>query len=482
MNRKVAKNYIYNTMYQVLVLVAPLITAPYVSRVLGAANIGIYSYTQSIASYFVLVGVVGTSLYGQREIAYNQDNPVERSKAFWEIEILRLTAVVLCTAVYSFSFSGRGEYSDIYRILTFEIIAAGFDISWLYAGMEDFRVTVTRNTIIKISGIALIFLFVKTPNDLPLYVACVTLPQFIANISLWFKLKKYIVRVGGYLHGLWGRIKRRIRPILFLFLPQIARDVYLVLDKTMIGLLSSEISQVGYYTQAQKIVKLTMALATSLGTVMMPVMAAYFAKGNHEGIVNSIKKSFQFIYMLSFALMFGVCAIFTHFVPVFFGKGYDPVEPLMVIISPIIVIIATSNVIGTQYLLPTKQQGAFTVSIITGAAVNFTLNCLLIPKYDAIGASIATVIAELTVTFVQCLYVRKQLPLKECFRSGIKYAVCGFLMMTSVRLIGTMLPKKIWAVVLMVVFGAAFYGAELIITRDPMVKEGLRLLRMRRKT
>ncbi len=128
MNRKVAKNYIYNTMYQVLVLIAPLITTPYVSRTLGPVNIGIYSYVQSIASYFVLVGVVGTSLYGQREIAYLQDNPAKRSKAFWEIEIFRLSMVLFCTFFYCLAFCSGGKYTDIYRILTFEVIAAGFDI------------------------------------------------------------------------------------------------------------------------------------------------------------------------------------------------------------------------------------------------------------------------------------------------------------------------------------------------------------------
>lgn len=479
MNKKVAKNYIYHMLYQILVLVAPLVTTPYVSRVLGATNIGIYGYAQSIASYFVLIGVVGTSLYGQREIAYLQDNPIERSKTFWEIEIFRLTAVILCTIVYYLAFCLRGEYAPIYKILTFEVLAAGFDISWLFAGMEDFRVTVIRNTIIKVTGIVLVFLLVKTSDDLPLYTICVTLPLFIANISLWFATKKYIVQVRSNLKELWQGIKRRIRPILVLFLPQVARDVYLVLDKTMIGLLSSHISQVGYYTQAQKIVKLTMSLATSLGTVMMPAMAAYFSKGDHDGIVNSIRKAFHFIYMLSFALMFGICAVSTHFAPVFFGKDYDPVAILMVVISPIIVIIATSNVIGTQYLLPTKQQNAFTASIITGATVNFTLNCLLIPQFDAIGASIGTVIAELAVTTVQCIYVRKQLPLKEFFRSGIKYAICGAIMMISVRLIGTVLPKRMWAVVVMVVVGVIVYVGELLIIKEPMIKMGIRLFRQK---
>ena len=477
MNKKVVKNYIYNTLYQVLLLVAPLITTPYASRVLGVTNISIYHYAQSITTYFVLVGVVGTGLYGQREIAYLQAKPKERSKAFWEIEIFRMVSALFFAVVYFLIFCINGQYSVVYSILTLEIIAAAFDISWLFMGMEDFRVTVIRNMIIKISGIVLIFALVKSKDDLILFTICITAPTLIANISLWFNAPKYIEKIKRERGELLNGIKKRIRPILVLFLPQIARDIYLVLDKTMIGLLSSNIDNVGYYSQAQKIVKLTMALATSLGAVMLPAMSACFAKGDKEEIVKNIRLSFRFIYMLSIALMFGICAISHHFTPVFFGEGYDPVSMLMIVISPIIVIIATSNVVGTQYLLPTKQQKYFTISIIAGASVNLCLNSLLIPKYDAIGASVATVIAELTVAAVQCVYVRKQLPIKDFLLSGLRYILFGAIMMIAVRYIGTFLPKTVIGVVVMILFGGIVYLIELIITKDPMIKMGKNLFK-----
>ena len=480
MNTKVVKNYIYNTLYQILILIAPLITTPYVSRVLGVTNIGIYNYAQSIATYFVLAGVVGTSLYGQREIAYLQTKPIERTKTFWEIVLFRFITVLLCTIVYFVSFCLQGKYSPVFTILTIEVVAAAFDISWLFMGMENFRITVMRNTIVKITGIVLIFTLVKSPEDLNFYTICVTLPTFLANISLWFTAKRYLERIKWTATELWNGIKKRIRPILILFLPQIARDVYLVLDKTMIGTLSSSIDQVGYYSQAQKIVKLTMAIATSLGAVMLPAMSAYYAKGDHEGIVRSIRKAFRFIYMLSFALLFGICGIASHFTPVFFGKGYEPVSTLMIVISPIIVIIATSNVIGTQYLLPTQQQKYFTISIVVGAAVNFLLNWLLIPRYDAIGASVATVVAELGVTVTQCIFVRKQLPLKESLLSGLRYAIFGVIMMFAVLGVGMIVQKNAIGLVIMIIIGAIVYTGELLITKDPMVKMGLELINKKR--
>lgn len=478
---KLIRNYIYNTLYQILVLIAPLVTTPYISRVLGVTNIGIYQYSQSIANYFVLIGAVGTSLYGQREIAYLQDKPEERSKAFWEIEIFRLVMTLVCTIIYFAVFCTHGSYPEIYAILTLEVLATAFDISWLFMGMENFKITVIRNTIIKLTGIVCVFLFVKGPEDLGIYTMCVTAPLFIGNLSLWFSLKKYLVKTGLTTSKLLYGIKNRLKPILILFLPQIAADVYLLLDKTMIGIFGTHIDQVGFYSQGQKIVKIALMIVTSLGTVMLPTMSAYYAKGDHVGIIKSVKVAFRFIYMLSFALLFGLCAIAPRFVPIFFGKGYAPVINLMIIISPILVIIATSNVIGRQYLLPTKQQSAYTISILAGAGVNLILNVILIHFWDAVGASIATVVAELAVTGVQCWFVKKQLPLKECLGSGFRYLVLGLIMFLVVRGVGRCLPTdKVWVLVVMVVVGIIVYGAELIVIKDPMVKMGLKLLKNRK--
>lgn len=480
-NGRLVKNYIYNTLYQILVLIAPLITTPYISRVLGVTNIGIYQYSQSIANYFVLIGAVGTSLYGQREIAYLQDNSKERSTVFREIEIFRLTATLLCTIVYFMIFCTHGSYPKIYTILMLEVLATAFDISWFFMGMENFKITVIRNTIIKLTGIVCVFLFVKAPDDLGIYTMCVTAPLFFGNLSLWFSLNKYLGKASLTIQELVYGIRDRLKPIFVLFLPQVAMDVYLLLDKTMIGILGSHIDQVGYYSQGQKIVKIVLMVVTSLGTVMLPAMSALFAKGDHEGIVKSVKTAFRIIYMLSFSLLFGLCAVASRFVPIFFGKGYDPVINLIIIISPILVIIATSNVIGKQYLLPTNQQKAFTVSVLAGAGVNFILNMLLIHFWDAVGASIATVIAELAVTGVQCWYVRKQLPLKECLTSGIRYAIYGAIMFLAVRGVGLFLPAgKIWVLGVMIVFGIIVYVGELLITKDPVVKMGAGLLKSRK--
>lgn len=479
MKKSMVKNYIYNTLYQILVLIAPLITTPYVSRVLGATGIGIYSYAQSIATYFVLVGAVGTTLYGQREIAYVQNDPKRRTEVFWEITIFRFAAVLLCTAIYFLIFGLHGQYTIIYRILTLEVLATAFDISWFFMGMENFKTIVIRNTIIKICGIVLIFLFVKQPEDVTLYTLCLTLPIFVGNISLWFRLNQYLVKLD---RSVFGGIPNHIKPIFILFFPQVAAEVYLVLDKTMIGFLASDIDQVGYYTQAQKIIKIVLMIVTSLGTVMMPAMSAAFAQGKTDEIVKNIKLAFRFVFMLAFALMFGICAVAEKFVPVFFGNGYDLVVPLMIVISPILVIIGMSNVIGKQYLLPTKQQGAYTSSIVTGAVVNFILNSVLICQFDAVGASAATVAAELSVTFVQCWHVRKQLPMKECLRPLFRYLILGMIMFLTVWGIGKILPRGVVSLGIMIAVGVAVYFGELLITKDELLMIGKNMFRKKQRS
>ena len=216
---KVVKNYLYNTSYEIIRLLAPLITTPYISRVLGASGIGAYSYTQSIATYFVLVGAVGTTLYGQREIAYVQKDKERCAETFWEIEIFRFLTSVICTLIFYLTFRNDPNYGNLYRILSLEVLATAFDISWFFIGMENFKVTVVRNILIRLIGIVLIFIFVKKPEDVQVYTLCVTVPIVVGNISLWFNMRKYLVKPSK---DVLKNILPRIKPILILFLPQVA--------------------------------------------------------------------------------------------------------------------------------------------------------------------------------------------------------------------------------------------------------------------
>lgn len=475
--KSVKKNYIYNLMYQILVMIIPLITTPYLSRVLGAENIGIYSYTLSITMYFILFGSLGIAMYGQREIAYVQDDKEKRSKAFYEIFIVRIITLSISLLIFYITFCLKGEYSTYYKILILEIIANMVDISWYFQGLEEFKKTVVRNTIVKLVSVVCIFSLVKNNSDLNKYFAIYVLSNVIGNLSLWIYLPKYTSKVK--MKSL--KILRHLKPTVMLFIPQIATQVYTVLDKTMIGTMIADKSEVGYYEQAQKIIKLLMTIATSLGTVMMPRIAATYSKGDKEKVREYMNTSFSFIMLLAFPLMFGIISVANKFVPLFYGSGYEKVVPLMCVISPIIVFIGLSNVIGTQYLLPTKQQSKYTFSVVIGALVNFILNIVLIKKYASIGASIATVIAEFCVTLTQFILIRNSIKFKNVLSMIYKYVIASVIMFMVSMTIGNYISSNILSIFVQVVISIVIYLGILIVMKDKMIKEGINIVKNKLK-
>lgn len=467
--KTITKNYIYNLTYQILVLILPLITAPYVSRVLGAENIGIYSYTISIATYFILFGSLGVALYGQRQIAYEQKKGKKLSKTFWEIVILRFITMAISMIIFYFIFVNGKQYQVYYKILLLELLANCLDISWFFQGLEEFKKTVTRNIIVKLISVICIFTFVKTSSDLKIYFWIYVLSTLIGNLSLWAYLPKYLRKIKVKQLN----IVQHIKPTIGLFIPQIAIQVYTVLDKTMIGAIISDKSEVGFYEQSQKIIKMLLTVITSLGTVMLPRIANTFASGDKEKVTNYMKRSFNMVFLLAFPMIFGVIAVSKSFVPVFFGQGYDKVAILMSVISPILLLIGLSNVTGTQYLLPTKRQKEYTTSVVFGAIVNFIMNAILIGKFGAIGASIGTVLAELTVTLIQIYFVRKDFNFKEVFKISKNYLISSILMLMVCLFAGKFINNNLISTIVQVAAGGMTYGICLLILKDTFVYEVL---------
>lgn len=469
----IAKNYMYNLIYQILVSIVPLITTPYLSRVLGAEKIGIYSYTISIVTYFILAGSLGTSTYGQREIAFVRDDANLRTKTFFEILIMKFCTLFLSMLIFYFSFAISGEYRIYYRILLFEIIGNMLDISWFFQGQEEFKKTVTRNMIVKVISVICIFLFIKSKEDLGKYLLIYVLSTVLGNLTLWFYLPKYLKKIN--LKGL--NVWKHLKPTIALFIPQVAIKVYTVLDKTMIGTIVSDKSEVGFYEQSQKLISMLITVATGLGGVMAPRMANTFATGNKEKLKEYMINSFHFTLLISFPIMFGIISISSHFVPVFFGQGYDKVIVLMNIISPIILLVGLSNVTGTQYMVPTKRQTQYTISVVSGAIINFILNLILIRIGTSVGASIATVMAEMTVAGIQLYFLRKEFSMKLILKIAKNYGIASLIMFLVSYSGGMLINKDITAVIAQIIIGIITYFICLIILKDEFIKKGIDILK-----
>lgn len=466
--KSISKNYFYNLFYQILTIVMPLITTPYLSRVLGAEAIGIYSYTLSIVTYFILFGTLGISMYGQREIAYVQDEEKKRSKVFWEIVLLKIIMMTISITVFLFTYGSGDQYKIYYRILIIELISQCIDISWFFQGIEEFKKTVIRNSIVKLLFAISIFIFVKSPNDLIKYIIIIACANLLGNLSLWMYVPKYIKKVK--IKDL--QVFKHLRPTIMLFIPQIAVQIYTVLDKTMLGHMIENKAEVGYYEQAQKVVKLLLTIVTSLGTVMVPRMASTFAKGDNEQLKKYMYSSFQFAFSLSFPIMGGIILVSKEFIPIFFGQGYDKVILLINIIVPIILFIGLSSIIGTQFLLPTKKQKEYTISVIVGAIFNFIFNLVVIKKHASIGASITTVMAEFLVTIVQFYFIRNFIEIKKIFKLARNNVIAAGGMMLIVYLTSKIIPLHgISMMIIKIIEGCAIYGIILIILKDSFLNE-----------
>ena len=475
-NKSIKKNYVYNLIYQVLIIVLPLITMPYLSRVLNADGMGRVSFVESIASYFIIFASLGTGLYGQREISYYQDDIDSRSEAFWNVVTFRIISTVIVTLMY-LSLSLYIFKDNIYYLLILNILSGMFDITWLYQGMEEFGKIVFRNIFFKILSVAFIFSFVNRDNGVIVYALSIGLFTMLGNISLWLHLNKYIKKPN------FSKINpfKDLRVCFNLFVPTIAIQVYTVLDKTMIGLITKSNFENGYYDFAMKISKILLTVITSLGVTIIPRSGFLFNKNSTDDLNKLIYKSYRFVCFIGIPMCVGLIIISNNLIPWFLGVQYGNVIPLLKILSLLIIIIGFSDVTGMQYLIPTKKEKIFTKSVMLGAITNFILNIILINKFYSVGAAIASVIAEFVVTFYQMYNVRNELKFKTIFYNSRNYIYSVLVMAIVLYLFVQRLTPSFKNSIIVSSAGVLIYFAMLLFLRDDFLIENINQIIKRSK-
>ncbi len=467
---KVVKNYIFNTSYQLLAIIVPLVTTPYISRVLGAEGIGIYSYTYSIVSYFVIFSVLGTATYGNRQIGILQDDPIGRTRKFRDILTLRLltggTALVLYLLyVLLLVRQNRG----IALIQGFYLLAMLCDTAWFFQGMEDFRRVAIRNYAIKLLNVALIFVLIHREEDLWKYVLMLAGLTFLGNLSIIPYLKKYLVPVKGY----------RVKPfddfsvVLQLFVPAMALQLYEMLDKTMIGVITQSAAQNGYYEQSNKIVKMALILVTALNTVLLPKSAKAFAENKVDEMTDYLYESYRFVWFLGVPLMCGVIGVASVLVPVFFGAGYEPVVGVLCIMALLFLPIGLNSTSSAQFFIATGRQNVYTYCVLAGGAVNVVLNLVLISHLQARGAGIASVAGEIIIALCMLFYMRRggHIKLSRIAAFSVKYLIAGGVMLALLILLAKTMPVNVPTLAVMIAGGAAVYFAVLALLREYFVMQ-----------
>ena len=473
MKKSIKKNYLYNLIYQILTIIIPIITAPYLARVLGVKGTGVTSYTLSIVSYFIIFGSIGVSSYGQREIAMNRDDKNKCSKLFWELFLLKLFTSVLSILGYIFLIVSSTKYNVIYFILTLNILASIFDISWFFQGFEEYKFISIRNIIIKTLFTISIFVFVRNKNDLNLYILLNGLSLLISSLSLWIRLPKMINKISLKKINVFSHLKNS----LIYFLPQIATQIYTMLDKTMLGIITKGEIENGYYEQAYKIITMSLTVITSLNTVMSPRMSYLYKEKKHDEIKEKLFKSLQFTFFLGVPMMFGIACTSYGVVDWFFGSGYEKVKLLLVVFSPIVIIIALSGCLGGQYLTPCGKRLQSAGALWVGAIINFLLNLILIPKYASLGAAISSVIAELIITILYFVLSKKYVDIKKMLKKFYKYFIASILMSIVILFLDHILKISILSTVIEIITGIIVYILVLLILKDDMIYYFLNLIK-----
>lgn len=465
--QSVKKNYIYNLIYQVLAIILPLVTTPYISRVLGVENIGIYSYTFSIVTYFIIFGNLGVSMYGQREIAYLQDDIYNRSKIFWEIEIVKLIFTMLSGLMYICFFVFGDQYNIYYLLLTLYLVSTAIEVVWFFQGIEDFKSTVIRNIIVRLLCVVGVFVFVKDSDDLWIYILIYSLSELVGNILLWKKVPENLVKIKFKELN----IIKHIKPTFVLFIPQISLQIYSIIDRTMLGSMITDKSEVGFYEQAQKIIKLMIAIVSSMGTVMSSRISNIFKKGDKEKLDYYMEKTIIFTIFISLPLSLGTIIIANKFVPIFFGEGYESVITILRLIAIIIVLTGMTNLLGTQYLVVTKQERKYSFSVIIGTIINVLLNILLIPLYGSVGASITTIIGQVVILYIQFLITKNEINYFAILKKSYKYVFASFLMLIIGLILDLFLKNNIYSLFIMIIISFIVYTFTLLLLKADIMIE-----------
>ena len=448
-------NYLYNLIYNFLILFIPFLTIPYISRIVGVEGVGVYSYTYSIAYYFMLFTMLGVNNYGNRTIAKHRNNKIKLTESFANIYLIQLVLGLIMLAIYLiYVFYFDVEYKAVAAIQSLFIISAILDINWFYFGIEEFKKTITRNTAFKVANAALVFIVVKTPDDLWKYTLIMSGMTLASQLFLWVFLKNYI----SFAKISFKKIKKHLKSDIILFVPVLAISIYKIMDKIMLGMITG-VNEVGFYDNAEKVLTIPITVITSLGVVMLPRMSNIVSKGNNRQMEQYIHKSIIFVMFLSFAMSFGLLSISDSFSIAFFGQQFSRVGIILSLLSLTLPITSFANVIRTQYLIPQEKDKIYIKSVLFGAIANLILNIILIPIWSGIGACCSTIIAELIVMTYQAMSVKKYLPIKQYIHETSTFFLKALIMLATIYPINWLNLNSVVRIIAQVAIGTLVYGA-----------------------
>lgn len=465
----------YSFIFQLFSIVVPFLTTPYISRVLGVENIGIYSYTTSIVGVFMLFATLGTSSYGAREIARHRNDKTTYSRLFWEIESFAiLTSVITLFAWFIFMMYFEVQYCYYFIALTPMLLSVTFDISWLFNGLEMIKYNALRQMLFKTIGMVCLFIFVKTKNDLIIYAVMSSVILLVSNLSAWTHLKTIVERPQLTFKSVLSHFRENI----VYFIPAIATSVYTLIDKTFIGLITKDAFQSGYYEQTVRITTIVISLVVNSINIVMGARTTFlFADNQYEEAKKITDSSLDFTILFSLGAIFGLCAVASDFVPLFLGDGYAEVVNYLYLYTAIIFFIGISNCLGSQYYTPIGLRTLSTKVIILAAGINLVLNILFIPFFGSVGAIISTIIAEALIALLYIQLSKGYVVYKTVIKYSWKRFIAGVLMLVVLLALNQLVFSLLIKLMLKIVIGAVVYVTLLILMKDKFILTGISLMK-----
>ena len=424
------KNFVFQVIYQIVILIIPLFVAPYLTRTLGDTSLGIYSYTYSIVGYFALIIPLGIYHYGQRIIATKKNDSEKLRRTFWSLFCLNLITSFIIIFIYIiFTFCFGNEYKTIYFIQIMYLISISCDITWLFRGLENFKSVVIKNLIIKVLECICIFIFVKHSNDLIKYTLIMATSACLSQIILIPQAIHSIPPIKFNLND----VKEHIKPMLLLFIPAIANSLYTIFDKTLLGVLSTK-ENVAYYEYSNKIINIPITINTVINTVIFPRACICIENNDMKNFKKYINYSLQLSSFISMGCIFGLIGIGKLFATLYYGEAFSECGNVIIALSSVIYIISIGNIIRTQYIIPFKKDKLLTKIYIINTIINLLVTWVLIPKIGIYGAVIGTLSAEICGLVLQMIACRKVITIKDLLISSFPYLIFGLFMFFILKL------------------------------------------------
>ncbi len=462
--KSVKKNSIFNILTKVLGMLFPMITFPYASRILLPDGLGKINFANSVIDIFVLFAGLGIGSYAVREAAKVRDDRKALSKFVTEVVIINFFSTLIAFAILGIALAlstKLQDYRTLLLIASSRILLATFGINWLFEAHEEFRYITRRTFAFQLISIAFLFAFVRSPKDIDNYMAFTVLSAAGANVCNFIYARKFFDFT--FAEGL--QIKKHIRPIFILFASALAASTYMIMDKTMIGIMRTD-AEVGYYAAASKIGRLFILLLTAINSVSLPRLS-YYMENDKEKYNSLLNNTANVLQALSMPIAVGLALLARSVIILFCGKNYESAITCMQILSAT-VFVTTLNTVITDLVIVARRKNKYVLyPVVLGACVNFVMNFILIPRYGITGAAIASITSEALMLAVKIFLAYKTLGGTLYFFSKIYQYAAGALVMAAVVIaLMLKLDQSVATVILEAASGALVYALVLLAFRN----------------